>query len=182
MKKKIEKNPTRLIYHNPVSLITSNHNGKKNIFTVSWITAVSKHPQLVMISVDKKRASFPLIKKSGKYVINIPNIKMLKDVMYCGNVSANEKDKFKERNLKYSISENGGIVLEGAIACLECKVKNEFDIGDHILFVGEIISAYAEEEVYSDGKWHLENENAKTLSFLGENGRYITIAEIDFKI
>lgn len=179
MKKKILKNQTRLIYHNPVSLITSNHNGQKNVFTVSWLCAVSNNPQLAMVSVDKKRASFPLIKESGKYVINIPNTKMLKDVIYCGNVSAKEKDKFKKRNLKFSVSENDGIILDDTIAYIECKVVNEFDVGDHILFIGEMINAGADEEVYSDGKWNLKSESAKTLHFLGENGRYITIDEIN---
>ncbi|MCK5413709.1 MAG: flavin reductase family protein [Candidatus Pacebacteria bacterium] len=178
MKKKISKNPTRLIYHNPVSLITSNHNGTKNVFTVSWLCSVSNNPSMAMISVDKKRRSFPLIEQSGKYVINIPNIKMLKDVIYCGNVSAKEKDKFKERDLKFSVSENNGIILDDAIAYVECEVVNKCDIGDHVLFIGKIIDAYADEEVYSDGKWNLSNSNAKTLSFLGENGRYITIDEL----
>ncbi|MDF1497771.1 MAG: flavin reductase family protein [Patescibacteria group bacterium] len=181
MKLKNIENPTRLIYHNPVSLVTSNHKEIKNVFTVSWLCSVSNHPPMVMISVDKKRFSFNLIKQSGKFVINIPNIKMIKDVIYCGNVSRKNKDKFEERNLMYSVSDKGGIILNDTIAYVECEVKNEFDVGDHILFIGEIITSGAEEEAYSNGSWNLKNENAKTLHFLGENGRYITIDEINFK-
>ncbi|MBW6441051.1 flavin reductase family protein [Patescibacteria group bacterium] len=180
MKHKISENQTRLIYHNPVSLITSNYHDKKNVFTVSWLCAVSKNPQLAMISVDKRRASFPLIKESGKYVINIPNLKMLKDVIYCGSVSAKDKDKFQERNFKFSVSENSGIILDDAIAFVECEVVNEFDVGDHVLFVGKIINAGAEEDVFTNGKWNMDNKDAQTLSFLGE-GNYIITSKIDHK-
>ena len=178
MKKSITEGQINLVYNNPVSLITSSYEGEKNIFTVSWLCAVSKHPQLVMISVDKKRASLPLIKKSGRFVVNIPNTKMLKDVIYCGNVSKNDKDKFQERKLEFSVSDNEGIILDKAIAYLECKVVNEFDVGDHLLFIGEIVDARADEEVFSNGKWNLSNLNAKTLSFSGE-GKYVTNCEID---
>ena len=179
MKIKNIKKPTRLIYHNPVSLITSKHKNQKNILTVSWLSVISNDPPSVMISVDKKRASFDLIEKSKKFVINIPNIKMLKDVIYCGNVSAREKDKFKERNLKFSISNNGGIILDNTIAYVECKTTMEIDFDKRMLFIGEIIDAGANEEVYSNNKWNLNNEDAKTIHFLGENGRYITIDEIN---
>ncbi|MCK5490747.1 MAG: flavin reductase family protein [Candidatus Pacebacteria bacterium] len=178
MKKTISEKPTRLIYHNPVSLITSNYKGQKNVFTVSWLSVISNDPPSVMISVDKKRASFDLIEKSKKFVINVPNVKMLKDVIYCGNVSKREKDKFKERNLMFSISENDGIILNDVVAFVECKTTMEVDLGKRMLFIGEIVDAGADEEAYSDGKWNLKNENSKTLSFLGENGRYITIDEI----
>ncbi len=177
MKRKISEGQTKLVYNNPVSLITSNYKGEKNVFTVSWLCAVSKHPQSVMISVDKSRASFQLIRESGKFVVNIPNITMLKDVIYCGNVSKRDKDKFQERKLKFTVSDNKGIILDKAIAYVECKIVNEFDVGDHILFIGEIIDAGADEEVFSNGKWNLDNEYAKTLSFLGE-GKYITNCEI----
>ncbi len=173
--------PTRLIYHNPVSLVTSNYNGQKNVFTVSWLCAISNNPPLVMISVGKERFSYGLIRQSGKFVINIPNIKMKKDVIYCGNVSGTDKDKFKERGLEFSISENGGIILDKTIAFLECEIQEELDIGDHMLFIGKIIDAGAEEDVYKNGQWDLDNENSKVLHFLGQNGTYITIDKLTIK-
>lgn len=174
-------NPTRLVYHNPVSLVTSLHSGKKNIFTVSWLCTVSNHPPLIMISVGKNRYSYNLIKNSGKFVINIPNIKMIKEVIYCGNVSGKEKDKFKERELEFTISENGGIILDRSIAFLECEIQKELDIGDHMLFIGKIIDAGAEEAVYKNGNWDLDNEDSKVLHFLGQNGTYITIDKLIIK-
>lgn len=166
-------NPTRLVYHNPVSLVTSLYGGKKNIFTVSWLCAVSNHPPLIMISVGKDRYSYNLIENSGKFVINIPNIKMKKDVIYCGNVSGTDVDKFKERGLEYTISENGGIILNRTIAFLECKIAKKLDIGDHTLFIGKVIDAGAEENIYENGKWNSKNENAEILSYLGD-GTYLT--------
>src|SRR5680860_1175197 len=176
--KNIIKNPTRLLYHNPVSLVTSTYDGKKNVFTVSWLSVISNNPPAVMISVDKKRFSFYLIEKSKKFVINIPNVKILKDVIYCGNVSAREKDKFQERNLKYITSKNDGVILDKTIAYLECKITKEIDLGDRMLFIGEIIDAGANEDVFSDGKWNLENGNSKIISFLGD-GNYATISQIN---
>ena len=176
----IDKNiakPTRLIYNNPVSLVTVNYKDRKNIFTVSWLCAASNNPPLVIISVGKDRYSRPLIEKSGMFVINIPNAEMIKDVMYCGNVSGKDNDKLKERNLRYTINKRGGIILDDAIAYLECEVRQKVDAGDHIIFLGEVTESGADSVAFANDKWNVKSKKANVLSYLGD-GCYTTHREL----
>jgi len=37
-------------------------------------------------------------------------------------------------------------LLDGAVANLECKVVHEYDSGDHMIFVGEVVAAHVPDE------------------------------------
>ncbi len=168
--------PTRLIYHNPVCLVTSKSGDIENVFTASWVMPVSNNPPMVAISVAKSRFSYELIKKSGVFVLNIPNKLMLKEVIYCGSVSGRDKNKFAEMDLEKEISPNGNILLLGCIAYLECKIISEVGAGDHTVFIAEIIANGVEKELFENDKWIL-SEKSEILLYLGD-GKYCTTKSV----
>ncbi|VVB60122.1 FMN reductase (NADH) RutF [uncultured archaeon] len=168
--------PTRLIHHNPVCLVTSKSDTVENVFTASWVMPVSNNPPMVALSVAKSRFSYGLIKKSGAFVLNIPNKSMLKEVIYCGSVSGRDKNKFAEMKFQKEMSPHANILLSKCIAYLECKVTKEIEVSDRTIFIAEIIANGVQKGLFENDKWIL-SEKSEILLYLGD-GKYCTVRPV----
>ncbi|MBR9691659.1 flavin reductase family protein [Candidatus Woesearchaeota archaeon] len=114
---------------------------KDNIFTLCWHMPVSFDPPLFAISAGKARYSSKLIKESKVFVVNFMDLKHEKEVVFCGTNSGEHIDKFKETGLEKEEAEKIDCVrIKQASGFLECKVVNEVDAGDHIVFIGEVLN------------------------------------------
>ena len=159
----------RLINHGPTVLITSQSEGKPNVMTAAWQTPVSKDPPLVAVSIAPKRYSHQLIEQSGDFVLNVPSREILKKVHDCGTVSGKDVDKFEKFGLTPADSVTvGAPLIEECIAHLECTLYDSLTVGDHTLFVGEVLSASVEESFFDDFI-KVDDPGAKTIHHLGSN-------------
>jgi flavin reductase (DIM6/NTAB) family NADH-FMN oxidoreductase RutF len=78
-----------------------------------------------------------------------------------------ETDKFQETGLTpLPARKVKPPIIKECVAHLECKLHSQFATGDHTIFVGEIVEAYADKEVFTD-KYDLEK--AKLIFHLGGN-------------
>lgn len=160
-------NANRFINHGPVVLVTC---GKlqHNIITIAWITPVSHNPPLLAISVGRQRYSRELIDETGEFVINVPSAELLNSVWICGTRSGRNTDKFEKAGLtKTAAKRVSPPLIDECMAWLECGVRKRIALGDHILFVGEVLSA----SVRTDAFNHLYklSHPHETLHHLGEN-------------
>jgi flavin reductase (DIM6/NTAB) family NADH-FMN oxidoreductase RutF len=57
-------------------------------------------------------------------------------------------------------------IIKECVAHLECRLHSQFTTGDHTIFVGEIVEAYVDKEVFTD-KYDLEK--ARMIFHLGGN-------------
>lgn len=174
MKKEIPlSRANRLLNSGPVVLVSTHYKGKSNIMTVAWQMPVSQDPPLVAISVRESRYSYTLIEKSEEFVLNIPTIELLTVVDYCGSVSGRELDKFEEMNLTPVPARKVSAPLVGeCVGHLECKLSSSHEAGDHTVFIGEVVSASAEDSLFDD---HWMVEKAKLIHHLG--GDLYTVPE-----
>ena len=159
----------RLINHGPTILITSQGEGRPNVMTAAWQTPVSKDPPLVAVSIAPGRYSHQLIEEDREFVVNIPTHDLLKEVQGCGKVSGRDVDKFGVYGLTPvpSFKVDTPLIKE-CIAHLECTLYDSIKVGDHTLFVGEILSASVEEDLFDDFL-KVDEPKAKTLHHLGSN-------------
>jgi len=125
--------------------------GKPNVTTVAWAMPTSQKPPLVAISLAPERHSHSLIEETGEFIINIPTIEMLQAVMACGTFSGRSFDKFKKANFTPIPGKRVKVpaILE-CLAHIECTVEDKFQTGDHTVFVGKIVEAYADSGMFSD--------------------------------
>jgi flavin reductase (DIM6/NTAB) family NADH-FMN oxidoreductase RutF len=134
----------KLLYPKQVILVTSQSGGKKNIITLTWHCPLSFKPSLIGISVGKTRFSHSLISDGREFVISIPTEGMMDKVLLIGSKSGKDTDKFSAAGLTPL---QGEVVAPPLIKeCpvnIECKVVADFDVGDHTLFVGEVVAAHA---------------------------------------
>ena len=142
-------------------------NGKSNIITLAWAMPTSINPPLVAISIAPKRHSHTLIEQTKEFVVNIPTMKILTETLFCGRRSGRNYDKFKEAGLApLPAKKVKPPIIKECVAHLECKLHSQFSTGDHTIFVGEIIEAYANRDVFTD---RYDLEKARMIFHLGGN-------------
>ena len=125
--------------------------GKPNIMPLAWAMPTSHSPPLVAISISPKRYSHALIEKTEEFVINIPTVKIISETLACGKTSGRDHDKFEETGLTPTPAKKVKTpIIKECLAHLECKLHNQFKTGDHTVFIGEIVEAYANKGVFTD--------------------------------
>ena len=148
---KIELSENRRLQVGPtgnVVLVTCGEGNEANIITVGMYMPISIRPPLVCIGIAPQRYSHQLIEKTGEFVVNSPSISIEKEMHYCGVQSARKVNKWKETGLTAipSIKVKTPRIKE-CFGHLECKVVGSHVMGDHTLFLGEVVVTSADVDV-----------------------------------
>ena len=125
-----------------VSIVTTRaENGQPRGLTVNAFSSVSLEPTLVMVCVEKVSDSHGCIHASGFYAVNVlaENGEALSRRFATWGV----EDKFQ--GVAYTEAKSGAPVLEAALAWVDCRVVESLSVGDHTVFVGEVLDADARE-------------------------------------
>lgn len=165
---------TRLINSGQVVLVSSCYKDKPNIITLAWNMPLNQKPPLLGISVAKTHLSGELIRRSEEFIVNIPAIDLLDKVVFCGTHSGRDRDKFKEAKLtptKANRLIKTPLIAE-CIGHLECYLRDIKELGDHILFIGEIIYTSAESDLFKE-TWQVDR--IKLIYHLG--GKFFTASD-----
>jgi flavin reductase (DIM6/NTAB) family NADH-FMN oxidoreductase RutF len=159
----------RLLSPGPVMLLTSQYRGQPNLMAVSWAVPVSLDPPLVGVPIRPDRLSHEFVSKSEQFALNVPHLELIGAVHRCGLLSGRDGDKFVAAGLtpEPAAEIEPPLVLE-CIGHLECGVVERIRLGDHDLFVGQVLAVSAHEEAF-DTTWRLDEEGGRTLHHLGEN-------------
>jgi flavin reductase (DIM6/NTAB) family NADH-FMN oxidoreductase RutF len=141
---------------------------KPNITTLAWAMPTSVNPALLAVSIAPGRHSHTLIEESGEFIVNIPTLETLQAVYTCGSLSGRSFDKFKKCALTPIPGKKvKAPAIRECIAHMECEVDGQMTTGDHTIFVGKILEAYADQGAWSDAGWDLKR--AHHLYHLGGN-------------
>jgi len=125
--------------------------GKVNVLTVAWQTPLSHTPPLLGISLDLRHYSHQLIAESGEFAVNVVGEGFREAVEVCGNCSGRDTDKVLKAGLRLVPAHRiRPPLIAGALAHLECVVRDQVRAGDHDFFIGEIVYAAAQGESFSD--------------------------------
>ena len=143
------------------------NSGKPNITTLAWTMPASGSPPLVAVSIAPARHSHKLIEESGEFIVNIPTLETLQAAYACGSLTGRSFDKFKKANLTPIPGRKvKAPAIRECIAHLECEVDGQFTAGDHTIFVGKILEAYADPGVFAEG---FDLKKARMLYHAGGN-------------
>jgi len=150
--------------------------GKPNVLTLAWAMPTSHDPPLVAVSIGLNKYSQALIEETGEFVVNFPTVDIVKETLACGRTSGRNHDKFSETGLTpLPARKVKAPIVKECVAHLECKLHSQFETGDHTVFVGEIVEAYADKGVFTD-KYAIDK--ARLLFHLGGND----FATLDSKV
>jgi flavin reductase (DIM6/NTAB) family NADH-FMN oxidoreductase RutF len=100
--------------------------------------SITPEPPLVLISVGQELTSDTLLQASGAYAVNF-----LRDDQrefsdrFAGRLG--EVDRFA--GLTTHTAATGAPILDDCLAWLDCRVVTTHIVGDHTLFIGEVVAA-----------------------------------------
>jgi flavin reductase (DIM6/NTAB) family NADH-FMN oxidoreductase RutF len=175
----------RLLNHGPTVLVSSAHGEKRNVMAAAWNMALDFEPPKVAIVIDKNTYTRELIETSGSFVINVPCRAQAAMVVQVGSSSGRElldkepDNKFEAFDLPtLPASKIDAPLLQGCVAWLECKVISEPHIQNtYDLFLAEVVAAWADDRVFSDGRWHFEgNDELRTIHHIA-GGNFMAIGQ-----
>ena len=73
----------------------------------------------------------------------------VRETLFCGRRSGRTYDKFEETGLTLLPAKMvKPPIIKECVAHLECKIERQITVGDHTLFTGRVLAAYANEEVF----------------------------------
>jgi flavin reductase (DIM6/NTAB) family NADH-FMN oxidoreductase RutF len=135
--------PYRPVVPTPIGLIVSaDGNGRPNIMSAGEIFNIGlRNPCIIGIALRKATYSHGLISRSGEFTANIPTRELLTQTDGIGLVSGRDgRDKFAEFGLSPlpSLTVKPPIIAQCPVN-LECKVLSVTEVGDHDLFLGDVL-------------------------------------------
>lgn len=137
--------------------------------TASSFNSVSMEPPLVLWSVAKSAYSAKVFEQAGFFAVNVLGKHQVDISNRCATQGG---DKFA--GLNYRTGRGNFPVLEGTSACFECQTWNQYDGGDHIIIVGEIIDYHYNDSimplVFARGSYAVSAPQAPSKQVLGEQG------------
>lgn len=150
-----------------VGLITSNGPAGLDIMAAEWTHHISYSPSLIAINVRGHDATAENIQSSKEFGVNVAATNQNVICSVAGRYGGKETDKIsllKEAGLTifYTAKNINVLMVQDAAMNAECKLTRQEELGDHIMFVGEVV------EISAD-------ENIKPLIY--HNGRYRQLGE-----
>jgi len=121
-------------------VISSEANGRKNGYVANTAFQVTAEPPQIAIACNKDNFTTHLIEQSGLFSISVLEEQASSELIgLFGYKSGKDLEKFE--SVKHIKGKTGvPILTQDSIAWFECRLINQFDVGTHILFIGEIIN------------------------------------------
>ncbi len=117
-----------------VTIVTTKSTDERLVgVTANSFSSVSLDPAIVLWSLQKTSPSLPAYDESGRFVINVL---ALSQIEHSRRFASSIPDKFN--GINYRLGMGGLPVLEGCAATFECRTIQRLDVGDHILYLGQV--------------------------------------------
>jgi len=142
-----------------VITIAKDKTGRANPVTLGWTMIVSGKPPMMAIAVASTHYSIETIRHSRCFCLAFPSSEMAETALFFGSKSGRDIDKFAEFDCKIEPAKAiDSVLLSGAVANFECTLESETVAGDHIIFVGKVVSSHTNTEpkkrLYTVGPGH----------------------------
>jgi flavin reductase (DIM6/NTAB) family NADH-FMN oxidoreductase RutF len=151
----------RLMNHGPTVLVSAQHGGTTNVMAAAWACVLDygQTPKVTVV-LDKPTRTRELVERSGYFALQLPTKAMATLTFGVGTDSAKDvPDKLAKYGVKtFTASGSDVPLVEGSVGWLACRlVPESHNQQTYDLFIGEVIGAWADERVFSDGRWHFDD-------------------------
>ena len=122
-----------------VYIVTVQDEGQINGVTTPWVTQLSYDPPMVMVAISPLRKCHEMITNSGQFAVNVLASGQVDIASRFGLTTGREMDKFE--GVVPERTPAGNPLLSNVVAYIDCELVKTVAVGDHSLFVGEVIGA-----------------------------------------
>lgn len=157
----------------PPVMVSCGDGERDNIITVAWTGITCTHPPKTYISIRPTRHSYPIIRETGEFVINLAPASLVRSVDYCGIYTGAKVDKFAKCGLTREPAREVKcpLIAESPLS-LECRVTDVIPLGSHDMFLADIVAVDVDETLL-DEKGALQLSRAGLAAFA--HGEYFEL-------
>jgi len=173
----------RLLNHGPTVLVSARHGGQDNVMAAAWSMPLDFDPPKVAVVLDKATCTRALVEGSGRFALSVPTVGLAAMTVGVGTDSARAvPDKLARHGVhgwRPDADPDAPLLVTGCAAWLLCEVLPEpHNQQAHDLFIGVVRAAWADERVFSAGRWHFESAPAtlRTLHYVA-GGQFYAAGE-----
>ncbi len=148
---KIKVELDSFVYPMPVILVGAMVDDKPNFLAIGWVSRVSFKPPLVAFAIARNHYTTPAIIENRQFSLNVPSASLVEKTDLCGILSGHKNDKSSLFETFSGSLENAPLIAECPFS-LECSLYDVLDFSEGHVIVGEVVSAYSDDEFLTDGK------------------------------
>ena len=174
----------RLLNTGATVLVASAHGARHNLMAAAWNMPLDFDPPKVAVVIDKATYTRELIEASGEFVLGVPPRALAALTVAAGHRSGRDapgQDKPAALGLGgFAGSHVAAPLPLGCVGWLECRVLPEPRLQQaHDLFLAEVLAAWADERVFTAGRYRPLDQippELRTLHHLGA-GQFVVPGE-----
>lgn len=151
-----------------VGLITSNGPHGQNIMAAEWTHHISYSPGLIAVNIHTFDATHDNIMKTKEFGVNLTGVDQNIVSSIAGGSSGKNVDKIKvlqDMGVEfYKAKKIDVLMVKESVLNAECKLIKAIELGDHMMFVGEVVEASLtnkEPILYYGGKYYRVGEQTQ---------------------
>jgi flavin reductase (DIM6/NTAB) family NADH-FMN oxidoreductase RutF len=140
----VAKKALRMFSYGLYVATTADEGGATGAMTANWIGQVSFEPRMMSLSVESDAHFLEVVRRSGVFAINVLESGQRELAAQFSRATARVGNKLEGH--EYTSGGTGSPLLADALAAVECRVVQEQPVGDHVLFIGEVVDAHLNRE------------------------------------
>jgi flavin reductase (DIM6/NTAB) family NADH-FMN oxidoreductase RutF len=123
-----------------IYVLTTEADGAIGAATVNWVTQTAFAPPLLVVGMKAESGAYAIAKKQGAFALNMLG-KGQQGQAFAFFKPAQAADG-KISGEPYRRGTTGAPILTNAAACVECKIVEIVERGDHHIVIGEVVEAH----------------------------------------
>ena len=127
-------------------LLGSAAGGRRNLMTHTWAMQVAMQPKLLAVSVRNDALTAELVRQGGVFSLCFLKREDRAIVRAFTKPAVEGPGPGMLGGVEVRTGSTGAPIVSAAAAWLECEVRQETVLGDHTLFVGEVVDCGAPDE------------------------------------
>ena len=154
-----------------VGLITSDGPNGPNIMAAEWTHQASYSPGLIAVSIGHEKATAENIRATKRFGVGIASAKQAVLASVAGNYSGRQYDKIaasKALGFRFYRGRKAKVpMVKDTAMNAECRLVKAIRLGDHTMFVGEVLAASVSENkpvAYNGGRYMQLGRSARKPS------------------
>jgi len=144
-----------------VTVVTTMGGGNGYGMTVNAFSSVSLDPPLVLVCAIAGAAGSEEIERNGCFAVNILSVDQ---EPLSGYFASRDRPRGRDafRDVDHHVGMSGAPLIHGVLAHLDCRLDQSYTVGDHEIFIGEVLDLYvdrdAEPLVFHGGRYRFLRE------------------------
>lgn len=157
------------LYPSLTTIVGAEVDGKPNWITIAHV-GIMNHahgevPQYLSVGLHSSHYTNRGIREHKEFSINIPSQKMLQVTDYAGLVTGEKVDKSELFQVERGSLQHAPLIADCPVS-MEMRLSQTVQIGQHEIFIGEVVNTYIDEACLTDGKPDLARIDPLLFDFM----------------